>query len=517
MRWLAGFVELLLILQPCFALDVGLDTNAPISAATGDIAAPVQTVADTGAAYVRINFILGPWNTPHDTTPHGSDNLSWFQTYDEIVNGFVNRGVKVYGLIGAEAVHSSASGLNEEQYVQDYKVNFVEIVGHFRNRVSIYESFNEPNDWAGGSTAQVQPYWFARMLEEIYLGVKYEDGHSSDTSWQVDLVSGPLFSHDLDNVASYLQDVIDAGKDDLHWNEVLAKTGRYPLDGLGYHIYVKQGSSDPVEIRNKMKSNLDAVWNVFKGLEGEHTTKKIYVSELGWTTDYVTESVQADNLDTAFDYLRSDSRIQLGIWFCLKDFPSGHYGIFRESGLGLSDRKPSWYRFYNQAKPPYPSLQNSGFETGDLTAWSGYGQLDGVQSGSWFAGMEAYEGEHFYGAAANWGQKNGGLFQRVKVPAGESISVSGMVRTYRVGGSAGDTACRVGIHPDGSVNPSDGSIVWSDFTETSNTWSPIQVQTTPSEDVIAIFLEYKQNAPEWNITAFDRINLTYKSMGFSLY
>lgn len=514
---MTAFLAFFGILPPSLALDIGIDTNAPISAVTGDIAAPVQTVADTGTTYVRVNFILGPWNSPHDATPHGSGNLTWFQTYDEIVNGFVSRGINIYGLIGAEAVHSSASGLNEEQYVQDYKANFVEIVGHFKDRIRIYESFNEPNDWAGGSTAQVQPHWFARMLEEIYLGVKYEDGHSSDSSWQVDLISGPFFSHDLDNAASYFQGVIDAGKDDLHWNEVKTKTGSYPLDGLGYHIYVKQGSSDPSDIRNKMKSNLDAIWGVFKGLEGEATPKKIYVSEVGWTTDYVTETVQADNLDTTFNYLRDDSRIRLAVWFCLKDFPSGHYGIFRESGLGLSDRKPSWYRFYNQAKPPFASLQNGGFETGDLTGWTGYGQLDGVQTGSWFAGIEANEGDYFYGAAANWGQKNGGLFQRVKVSPGETVRLSSMVRTYRVGGSEGDTSCRIGVHPNGAADPLDGAVVWSDWMETSNIWSPVQIQAEPGEDVVTIFFEYKQQAPEWNITAFDRITLLYKNKGFTLY
>jgi hypothetical protein len=514
---MAAFLTVFGILPPCPALDVGIDTNAPISAVTGDITAPVQTVAETGASCVRVNFILGPWNTPHDAAPHGSANRTWFQTYDEIVNGFVNRGVKVYGLIGAEAVHSSAAGVNNEQYVQDYKANFVEIVGHFKDRIRIYESFNEPNDWAGGSSAQVQPQWFARMLEEIYLGVKYEDGHSSETSWQVELISGPFFSHDLDNVASYLQDVINVGINDLHWNEVKTKTGSFPFDGLGYHIYVKQGSSDPSEIRNKMKSNLDAVWGVFTDLEGEDTPKKIHVSELGWTTDYVTETVQADNLDTAFNYLKGDQRIRLGVWFCLKDFPSGHYGIFRESGLGLSDRKPSWYRFYNQAKPPFPSLLNGGFETGDLTGWTGYGEMDGVQTGSWFAGIEAYEGDYFYGAAANWGQKNGGLFQRVRVPAGETVRLSGMIRTFRAGGDEGDTACRIGIDPNGMTDPSGGAIVWSDWTETSNVWSLVNVQAVSGGDVIAVFLEYKQNAPEWNITAFDGITLSYKGMGFSLY
>ena len=496
-----------LCLSPAFSLDIGIDTNAPISAATGDIAVPAQVVAETCARYVRVNFILGPWAAPHDATLHGSGNLTWFQTYDQIVNSFVSRGVKVYGLIGAEAVHSSAGGVNNEQYVQDYKANFVEIVGHFKDRVRIYESFNEPNDWAGGSSAQVEPYWFARMLEQIYLGVKYEDNHTSDSSWQATLVSGPLFSHDLDTVAPYFQDVANAGKSQLHWENVKTLTGSYPLDGLGYHIYVRQGSSDPVDIRNKMKSNLDSIWEAFTDLEGAGTHKKIYVSELGWTTDYVTETVQADNLDTSFNFLRQDSLVQLVIWFCLKDFPSGHYGIFRQSGLNVSDRKPSWYRFYNQANPVYDTLQNGGFETGNLTGWTGYGELDGVHSGPWLAEIQPYEGAYFYGAAANWGTKNGGLFQRIRATSVEEMTVSARIRTYRVGGSPGDVACRLGIDPFASVDPDSDLIAWTDWTESPAGWSRIHRIAAPEAEAITIFLEYRQAAPEWNIVCFDNVSL----------
>jgi len=500
-------VLIFLCLFPGFSLDVGIDANAPISAATGDIAAPAQVVAETGAHYVRVNFILGPWASPHDASHHGTGGLSWFETYDQIVNSFVSRGVKVYGLIGAEAVHSSAGGVNTEQYVQDYKTNFVEIVGHFNDRVRIFESFNEPNDWAGGSSAQVEPYWFARMLEQIYLGVKYDDGHTSDSAWQATLVSGPLFSHDLDNVASYFHDVTDAGINQLHWEDVKTQTGSYPLDGLGYHIYVRQGSSDPVEIRNKMKSNLDAIWGALENLEGSATPKKIYVSEIGWTTDYVPEAAQADNLDTAFNFLRQDQRIQLAVWFCLKDFPSGHYGIFRTTGLGASDRKPSWYRFYNQAKPAFDTLQNGGFETGDLTGWTGYGELDGVHPSPWFADIGAYEGAYFYGAAANWGTKNGGLFQRIRANGEEEVTVTAWIRTYRVGGDTGDVACRLGLDPSGFVDPSSGSIAWTDWTESPEGWSIIQKILVPESDAITIFLDYRQAAPEWNITCFDNVEL----------
>jgi len=500
-----------------FSLEVGIDTNAPISAVSGDIAAPCQVVAETGTDWVRVNFILGPWDDPHDVTPHGSGNLTWLQTYEQIVDGFVDRGVNVYGLIGAEAVHSSAPGINNEQYVQDYKANFVEIVDHFKDRIRVFESFNEPNDWAGGSTAQLQPYWFARILEQIYLGVKYEDNHTSDSEWQVSLVSGPLFSHDLDNVASYLQSVITAGTEELGWEDVKTLTGSYPLDGLGYHIYVKQGSSSAQEIRDKMKSNLDAVWNVFTTLEGADTDKKIWVSEVGWTTEYVTEQVQADNLDTVFDFFRTDGRIRLGVWFCLKDFPNGHYGIFRESGLSESDKKPSWRRFFAQTVPVFESLQNSGFETGDLEAWEGFGELDAVQNGPWFAGIEPFEGAYFYGAAANWGSKNGVLFQRVQVVPGSFARAFAMIRTYRVGGEALDTACRIGIDPSGRIDPQEDSVIWCEWTESPHDWAPIQVEGILPGGIATIFLEYRQQAPEWNITAFDSVQLICPAAMFLLY
>jgi len=325
---------------------VCLDANAPIDATSGNIAAPAQVIAETGTKFTRINFILGPWSAPDDTTHHGAQNMSWFETYDAIINALVSRGVRIYGLIGAEGVKSAAQ-LNTEQYITDYVRNFVLIVGHFRDRVRIYESFNEPNNWASGTTTPTVPaYWFARMLERIYSDVKVENGHTTDTTWQVTLVSGPLFSHDQDTVASYFTQVYSEGINNLGWKALKSATGTYPLDGIGYHIYVAQGTTDVNTIQQKMLGNINAIWNVVTTYEGSNTAKRLWVSEFGWSSDSLgSEAAQAQNLQTGFNVLLGNAHVALASWFCLTDFPGASYGIFRAGTFQETDKKPAWSAF----------------------------------------------------------------------------------------------------------------------------------------------------------------------------
>lgn len=619
---------------------VGIDTNAPISASTGSIVAPVQVVAETGTEYVRVNFILGPWTSPSDITPHGSQNTTWFNTYDTIINGFVSRGVKVYGLIGAEAVHSSTTNLNTDQYVNEYVANFVQIVEHFKDRIQIFESFNEPNDWAGGTSAQVQPLWFAKMLEKIYRAVKIDNGHNSDPSWQVTLVSGPLFSHDQDTVASYFSQVYYEGIINLGWTEVKNLTGSYPLDGIGYHIYVAEGTTDETTIKNKMTGNINAIWNTIVNYEGAGTAKGLWISEFGWRVSYVgTEDAQAQNLEKGFGVLLADSRIKLATWFCLKDFDAGGYGLFRINGTSETDKKPAWFSFnkialankvpldssfiYNNIPKemkanetqqititvkntgsktwsgigidnPYRlasanqnaqtgyindftwsnflyggvfnsptdtqaylgktlatneqadfsfaitspnksggyafsarmydtlemgyfggflggnllvqknnenALTNPGFEFGNISEWIQFGDVDGVISGTWFAGIKSEEGNYFLGSAANYGSKNGGVFQQVNVLSESTYAARAFIRTYHEG--SGESACRIGLDPTGGTNPSSTSIVWSPWIASDGKWTPIYTFTIPTSKKITMFLEGHQAASVWNATCFD--------------
>jgi hypothetical protein len=329
------------------AARLALDAGAPIDASSGAISARItaDVIAPTGADYVRINCILGPWSSPEDQTRRGPSSLTWLETYDQVVDTLMRQGLQIYMLIGGEAVHSGAPTINSQAWIDDYTYNFVSIVDHFKDRVRIYESFNEPNDWAGGSSAQLQPYWFAAALQNVYLNVKYFNGHEGDSSWDVTLVSGPLFSHDQDNGASYLASVYEAGRSQLAWDWCHSTYGTYPLDGVGYHLYVAQGTTDAALVTNAMNGNLGAIYNQLTALEGS-STKKLWISELGWSSDAVGEQGQAENVTTGMNLLLKDSRIELATWFTTQDWPGGSWGLYRANGLSTGDQKAAYSAYY---------------------------------------------------------------------------------------------------------------------------------------------------------------------------
>lgn len=325
---------------------VCLDTGAPISGS--QILVDADALAAAGAEYVRINFILGPWTSPDDTTRH--DGRTWFETYDKVINSLIDRNIKVYGLIGAQAV-KCGHPLNSDDYVKEYARNFTSIVGHFKDRVRVYESFNEPNDWAGGTTSQVQPQFFAKMLQEIFLAVKINNGHRDDPAWQVTLVSGPLFGHDIsdgygDTAAPYLQETYKAGIEQLAWKEIKQKYGAYPLDGVGYHTYVRQGKNTEQAIKDRLNYNLNSIWNVVEEFEGTGSSKKMWISECGWNTCRLSEEEQARNLVLALGVFRDHPNVCFGTWFQICDFGANDmWGLFRSKPYTEVNRKPAWKAF----------------------------------------------------------------------------------------------------------------------------------------------------------------------------
>lgn len=345
----------LLGVSPCMAIPqgfaIGLDPGAPIVGA--EIAFRGDLIQSSRSTWVRINFILGPWTAPDDASRRGTQSRTWYETYDQIINDAVSRGLEPYGLIGAEAVRSSYP-LNSDGYVADYVRNFVMIVNRYKDRMKVYESFNEPNDWAGGTSAQVTPYYFAKMLESIYRGVKIDNGHATDPAWQqVLLVSGPVFSHEQDTVAPYFTDVYNAGIGQLGWSQLRQQYGTYPFDGVGYHIYVAPGSSNPNTIRSRMSTNLNAIWGVITQFEGANTPKRIWLSEIGWNTAAVSEEAQAQNVDTAINHLRANGNVIMVSWFCLRDFGWPNlWGLERADG----SKKPGWTRFVAQAQLNVPTF-----------------------------------------------------------------------------------------------------------------------------------------------------------------
>lgn len=345
---------------------IGIDCNQPIDNSTGAIypSATAAVVATTCTQWVRVNFILGPWSSPSDQTLH--NGKTWKQTYDEIVNGFLQQGIKVYGLIGAQAVSQQIGDMmiaypgndftNATAWKDDYISNFVTVVDHFKDRIRVYESYNEPNNWDNGTTSVVHAKWFALLLQDIYLNVKHFNGHSTDPAWQVTLVSGAILTLDNTGTGGYINDTYWYGINELAWSWTHQETGSYPLDGIGMHIYVEQGSTNATTITNAMNQNINSFWSDITTYEGA-TSKQLWVSEFGWQSGIIGYQGQADNLTTSFNVLKNDSRIALALWFTLSDWPGVSWGIYEFGNFPSSDQKLSFNAFKNQVNCYATELQ----------------------------------------------------------------------------------------------------------------------------------------------------------------
>ncbi len=358
--------------EPRSATDkIGIDANRPIDPKTGEIQPQVadpDVIASTGTQWVRLNFVLGPWSAPGDTTLHAG--RTWAGAYQKIISGLRGKGLRIYGLIGAEAVpkdpgeeyRQAVPGPDTESpWMDQYVDHFAAIVEMFHEDISVFESFNEPDDWHGSRRNWVHPSWFAVMLQRIHAGVraKPELDH-------VKLVSGPLQGlQDNKNAAVfYLYSTYQAGKEWFGWG---GNDMPFPFDGVGYHIYVRGAYTPNREaqkraIQSMVRRYLDAMHRVIRQEEGQD--KPLYVSEVGWTSNVdwrliqKREEFQAHSLTVGLAAVVADPLVELGCYFCTQDFSISagdrFYGVYRQGRPVPHARKLAFQAF--------KSLSTEGFE-----------------------------------------------------------------------------------------------------------------------------------------------------------
>jgi hypothetical protein len=326
---------------------IGIDANRPIDPKTGEIQAQVadpDVIASTGTRWVRLNFVLGPWTGPGDTTLHSG--RTWAGAYQKIISGLRAKGLLIYGLIGAEAVpkdpgddyrQPADSPDVESPWMDQYIENFLAIVDMFHEDIGVFESFNEPDDWHGRRRNWVHPSWFAVMLQRIHAAVraKPEFDHTK-------LVSGPLqgLQGNKNAAVFYLYNTYQAGKELFGWGE---DDTPFPFDGVGYHIYVRDAFTPNREaqkraIRSMVRRYLDAMHRVIRQEEGRD--KPVYVSEVGWTSNVDwqliqrREQFQAHSLKVGLATVVEDPLVELGCYFCTQDFSISagdrFYGLYRQ-------------------------------------------------------------------------------------------------------------------------------------------------------------------------------------------
>ncbi|MFZ5477314.1 MAG: N-acetylmuramoyl-L-alanine amidase [Myxococcota bacterium] len=325
---------------------LGLDANAPLNgtAIAPQVADPA-IVADAGAGWVRINFLLGGFSS--------IDDPAWAEAYRTILAGYRDRGVQVYGLVGREIMsgddvrfQDETCGADGVAWVDAYTARFVKVVDLFKDDVRTWESFNEPNDWSGTSSSIMEPCLYAYMLQQVWLETKQFNGHDADPAWRdLTIVSGPLFAHWNEDgaTAQYLADTYAAGTSRWAWDWVAATYGQYPLDGVGLHLYEAQGGGDAAGVAWEMSDKLRRFQAVTDAWD---PGKPVWISEIGWQASAVGgDDAHAEIVSAALDALRGDTRIAMVNWFSVVDFGDTTWGL-RTADL---QPKVSYTRFQQEA------------------------------------------------------------------------------------------------------------------------------------------------------------------------
>lgn len=330
----------------------GINLGAPVWHGVPAEGALVATIG-TGAHYVRVNFRLDDWSSPTDATLHGGE--TWFEVYDHVVDAIVSQGYEVYGLLNDELTTGFSRPYSSTAFEDAYATNALAVIDRYKDRVRVFETINEPNDWAGGSSSRMPADVFARVHARIYDEVKGK--HSGDACWdRIQIVTGPLFSFDDNSSSGYFDSVVSSGRSGGKWAALRSSLGHDPIDGVGYHVYVAQGEGSPdSDVNVKGGANLDAMGAV---LSKYGISTKFWVSEIGWEVDaaYVTEATQARRLDAAWSTLGARGDVASLQWFTIRDFPGGPFGLFRLAGFTDADKRPSYARFVAQAKSHAPAL-----------------------------------------------------------------------------------------------------------------------------------------------------------------
>lgn len=125
-------------------------------------------------------------------------------------------------------------------------------------------------------------------------------------------------------------------------------------------------------------------------------------------------------------------------------------------------------------------------------------------------GIRAYNGSYFLGTAANWDKKNGGVFQQVNVIPNHYYVLSARFITYRWGGEDGYNKVKIGVDPNGGIDPNNPGVKWwTGYSDTNNNlWHTASLTVTSgSGGVATVFLEFHQIYDiEWHIAAVDGVS-----------
>jgi hypothetical protein len=124
----------------------------------------------------------------------------------------------------------------------------------------------------------------------------------------------------------YLCATFDAG-----WKLKLWAKGAGPFEHVGQHLYINQAGTTS---GSSMSQYLNDLRKVYANYGGEPATKQTHITEFGWSTGSVTPTVQAQNLQTAYQTFRGSSYVGRAYWYRTQDLgvTGDLYGLVQGDG-----------------------------------------------------------------------------------------------------------------------------------------------------------------------------------------
>ena len=304
-------------------------------------------IASSGCRSIRLNFRLdgnSSWTAAH------------LAKYDTIVRTARDRDLQILGLICYEAVPGTQAEWNENYNtsgINAFTTRFAEnawlLINRYKNDIKLFEIWNEPNCWsvdpsghpldAGGF--YIWPRIYANLLAETYKKCLTAGGPSFFSSNGLSLAAGGLFAHDIGGSFSTARDYMSqVYSQTAVWNAFQTVAGRrYPWDYFGYHFYLNQGETvSTLELTN--------YFNDIRTLKNNRNDATPFlITEFSWPAPPNPVSLQAANLKSSYDWLRSQADIAGAYWYQWTDSDGG-YGLVYSLGV----HKPAYDEFAAQCR-----------------------------------------------------------------------------------------------------------------------------------------------------------------------
>jgi hypothetical protein len=270
-----------------------------------------------------------------------ADRPICYAAYDQIVDRAAAREIKILGLLDYQTVASDGqSEWGTEAFRQRFVARIEEIVSHYSSRqnpIRHWEIWNEEDLCVQGFCPRIDPEPYGRILVDAYHAIKAIDPGST-------VVLGGISPKGFEYTDNYLQELYTTDAIQAHYSQ----HGYHPFDVVGCHPYPEIFSAPDPGLANVLNDKIKAVMNA-----NSDSAKKVWLTEMGWNSFYVSERQQADYLSASFrmmDSLSDPANPGLGpyveryFWFYYRDFGTTDLWGLKTGDLSREKRAYGAYR-----------------------------------------------------------------------------------------------------------------------------------------------------------------------------